>query len=216
MKTEGEENMSRMKEMGVVVALVLLATMSSICAADVPGMTFSHFDTIAGPGNYTMGFQFTVGGSDLSVTSLGYFNQAGWTSGTRDVGMFDSAGNLLFSTSVAFDAAQSGDHYTFQTIAPETLTAGETYTVAGVLNSDNWGQWGFDLVAAPGLVSGSVGGRYGVGPGLTVPQYIGATNGDGSCWSYLNANFQYTATPEPATMALLAIGGIGALLRRRE
>jgi hypothetical protein len=208
--------MSMRKGLSVLVALAFVSMISGVASADIMGISLSGWDIMPGPGGFTMGFQFTVGGSDLSVTSLGFMNQTGWTSGTRDVGMFDAAKNLLFSTAVPYDPAQAGNTYTFTSIVPQTLTAGQTYTVAGVLNNDYWEQVGMDLVTAPGLVQGSVSGRYGYGPGLTMPEASGALNADGSCWSYLSANFQYAAVPEPVTMSLLVLGGIGALLRRKK
>jgi len=86
-------------------------------------------------------------------------------------------------------------------------------------------KFAFDGTATATLTSDPV---YPGLPGHTLSTFQGNTtiddsgNGNGTAFSYTNDAMTFTSNtitfsaPEPATMALLVVGGIGALLRRRK
>ena len=77
--------------------------------------------------NYTFGYEFTVGGSDIVVSELGIYSN-GFVSASRRCGIWDTSGTLLTSVSVSSGVPDEGGHK-YAAITPYTLTAGETYRI---------------------------------------------------------------------------------------
>ena len=92
----------------------------------------------------SLGFVFTAN-ANFNVTSLGYYDDQGDGFLTpHEVGIFDSSGTLLASTTLA--AGTSGalgpNDFRYQAITPLALVAGDTYTIAGlspnISGNDPW------------------------------------------------------------------------------
>lgn len=83
-------------------------------------------------GDYSMGWLFHVNQS-ITVDALGFYDQGGdGLISSHDVGIFDSGGTLLISTTVTTaNTLISGFRYA--AIPPLMLAAGQDYTVSSVL-----------------------------------------------------------------------------------
>jgi hypothetical protein len=119
--------------------LVLLAATAGYAQAPESAVQFTGFSAFAF-GNYSIGWTFTVN-QPLQVSSLGCFdyNSDGFA-GPHAVGIWNSSGALLVSTTVpASTAAPLGpgvtgsDGFRYVAISP-VLLAGGTYTIDGVSN----------------------------------------------------------------------------------
>lgn len=162
----------------------------------------------------TVGLVFTVGGSNLSVTALGFQDSLdnGLTS-SHEVGLWDSTGNLIASVTVPSGTSGTlSGNYRYAAISAVTLIANQQYTIgAQVFNGgDAW----TDSGAGAGLsISTDVtagGDRFMTG-GFARP----TTDGAGHDLRWGPGNMQYSVVPEPGVALLGGLGAL-ALLRRRS
>jgi hypothetical protein len=168
-------------------------------------------------GGETVGFTFSTS-DDLLVTQLGWYAPNGTLVSSRPVGIWNSGGTLLGSTTVSA-GAPDGTGFRYATTTPISLFAGQQYFIGG---RDTQADGDGYISSVSGLVMGPSitfrGSARNSGSGFTFPNVIDATTTNGR----FGANFQYTvqsgAVPEPAAWALM-IGGFGlagAMLRRRR
>lgn len=163
----------------------------------------------------TLGFLFSVK-NDFTVTSLGWFDDC--LNGFQDahtVKLFDANGALLASATLSPGMVDplSGS-FRYSTITPVTLTAGSTYLLAGTTGdsdpytvNDNFRGFSID----PNFMIATDAGRYADhAPGFVYPDQHYS-----DYMVYAGPNLDGAASPEPGTIALLAAGCAGLMLRRR-
>jgi hypothetical protein len=160
---------------------------------------------------FTIGFSFTLS-QPKTVNALGYW-AAGNLATSREVGLWDSTGQLLRSTTVSTSDPLEG-HYYYSGVESLLLAAGE-YVIGGRLEVG-------DLI--PGDLTGVtnatgytwVAHRELAGPELAFPTLSPGGFGNQSI-AQVNLSFA-SAVPEPATwtMMLIGFGGVGLVIRRRR
>jgi hypothetical protein len=97
--------------------------------------------TLRVDGPYCIGTQFTIGSTNITVIALGRYNCNTTNVQTHPIGLWNSTGTLLASTSV--NALGAGIGFQTGAITPTTLTAGATYYVATIEGlGDQW--FGFE------------------------------------------------------------------------
>jgi hypothetical protein len=199
-----------------MVGIAAAVAVAGSASAGIPAFTtaFSPVSATltsdAGNGNDLL--VFTVGASDIAVTSLGLFN--GYT-GARNVGIYAwiggttnaGTGPALGQASVTTNNSTAG--YTYSSPTNFTLSAGQQYVLVGqsfsgmTSNTDAYADSG----AGAGITFNSYwfnGGGLVGNPGF--PNYTPA---------YFNANFQFSAVPAPGAIALLGVAGLVGARRRR-
>jgi hypothetical protein len=169
--------------------------------------------------NLTLGWEFTPNIS-ISVTHLGVYDHQsnGFTSGPYPVGIFSIAtGSLITSVATVTSSSVLDNSFRYEPIAPVTLFAGQQYRIGAYYNRLS------DLIYVSGsffndanITVFSRPSVYQLGNFLTYPTISDGFTG------YFGPNFKFTSTasaaPEPGTLALIAIGGMGLAfqLRRRK
>jgi hypothetical protein len=196
--------------------LCYLFAVATVAQAATVGVTVSGGD-VFNNGTWTLGYSFLVNTS-INVTSLGVYDNGGdGLLVSHDVGLWDSSGNLLASTTVAAGTAAPLDSgFRFSSISSVALSAGSTYYVGAVIGFDD--PWLQDptVTSAPEITY--VSRQYEASSGsLVFPDLAGSgTTG------YFGGNFQFGAAtsqvPEPSTWALAigALAGLSTLKRRRR
>ncbi len=191
------------------------------------GGTVCHASTIAysytgsplgqatGAGAVTLGFKFTTL-QNVVVDSLGLMDvgQNG-LAGTEEVGIWNSAGTLLFSADLGTGTLEgpvlSGGQFSYTPITPLFLAGGQTYTIGAQLDlTDDLLYGGSQTSAVPSLLS--VSGSSFQSSSLTFSDpTVTAVN------LYDLVSFTVATTPEPVSAAL-ALSGLAAtlLFRRRK
>ena len=187
---------------GVALAGVLALPALAGTAAFIPG-------TLNGDPNYQAGTPVNLGNvftanSNLDATALGIYAGANLT-GPEQVGLYDSVGNLLASTTVNITGPVTNGYY-YNSITPVMLTAGDTYTVVSQVNNN---PWEFGTVTTPSFLT-FLRDAY-----LYSATLQFTTNTGGSGPAYFGPNVQVGAVPEPAGWALMlvGIGLLGACVR---
>lgn len=209
-------------------AIVLAAT----CVVSNP-VRAAAYSFITAPVSFdsqlSLGFTFTANTS-FAVTSLGYydFQEDGFLT-AHDIGIFlgDGAagpGPLLASTTLAAGASGvlGANSFRYQSISPLMLTAGQTYTIAGLSpNASGNDAW---VYGGPLEVTG-----FSVDPRITIPlnaaRFIQPSPGGMLAdpnthfgdYQFYAVNFNgITAVFEPGSLLMLstALAGLGALRRR--
>lgn len=215
---------------------LLLAGLSPIAHAQGPSYSVSGWDFEAQNGDYTLGYHFTPT-HDIIVSALGEWVPNGISiADSETVGMFDSNGTLLFSstynqanatlTSNTIPATGSQFRYVDITSlfsdSTRTLLAGKSYTVAGTVGRNTYSTNAQGLTPSADITITSDGlanaGDTLSGAGPTPP----ATDFGYNMYSINFATGSLaptSATPEPGTWALLGgltTCGLSVVRRRRR
>lgn len=205
--------------------VVALAAALAVAAATLPAaanaadaFTLTKAGLLFTGSGQTLGFEFSVL-ADETVTALGVFDQGkdGLVSDTP-IGLWDSEGNLLASTTVA-KGANGGELdglFRFNDIDPLHLTAGVDYVVGAMVTTDTYGFLNFGT-GSKGAINPRVNiiedRSAGFGHLLFPNQSVASGAVD------FGANFRLAdAVPEPESWALMIMGfgAAGALLRSRR
>jgi len=125
-------------------------------------------------------------GSEFIFTALGYANRTGSNIGDR-------------TTSLKVWISDTLSGYNPTVANPPSGTPDETFVTSGGTNFDK-----YDFIAGPYT------SRY------VVVQFIAASNTTADHYHPGGSELRLDGTPEPATMALLGLGGLGVLLNRKR
>ena len=144
------------------------------------------------------------------VTDLGVFDSGGNGLATsHEVGLWTDGGTLLASTTLAAGTGATLDgHFRYAAIGAITLTAGSIYRVGAsdLANGDVY-SWNNNGETTNGITL--MGDRWDRGSGLLFPFQTDNVS------VLVGGNFR-AVVPEPGTLALVALGGLLVLSRRRR
>jgi hypothetical protein len=182
-----------------------------------------RIDDTAGPtlvvSPFVLGFEFTATRA-ITVSQLGVFDYAqDGLAVSHEVGLFDAAGQLLVSATVAAGTVDPLiAQFRYADITPVTLVAGRDYRLGAVYASNNDPLVFPTTTVATGFVPDPaiafVGSRSASGAALADP----STPGPGGP-GYFGPNLILSTVPEPSTIVTTAIGVVclgGYGWRRRE
>jgi hypothetical protein len=204
-----------------VCAVALVALSAGLAGANGPAIDFTTPGVLVNswsPVNngFSMGWEFNVL-NPVQVSRLGYFNygvSGGGITTSHQVGIFDSVGNLLVSTTVNPGDPTSGLWVWKSLASPFTLAAGNGYRIAGLTGPSDLHTYSVaSIVQDPNIAY--VTNRYIrtptgtlINPTFTTTRYSG--------YHYFGPNFDIV--PEPALMQLPFLLGMGgfAYWRRRK
>jgi hypothetical protein len=204
-----------MAKYSCVVATVLFAITSVLSASAAThalgDASTSGFSQGSASGSTARGWEFQVNAANVQVVQLGV---NAWTDGTPlTLSLWnDNTQTLLAQTT----AISSASNWVFANlVAPVSLTSGGLYSVIGWANvvGNPWYQFNINSPAAFTPI-GTIqytqalfdnGANANTFPGFTrpAPEQYGVTD------------IGYQIVPEPSTLALLTLGAVGLLARRR-
>jgi hypothetical protein len=193
----------------------VLLTCATAAQADTGVVSFtggSNFSSYNGT-DLTIGFEFSTA-SAIDVTGLGWYAASGTTTASHEVGIWDTSGALLGSTTVTAGAT-GADLFRFASVSTFELAAGD-YFIGGEVTSpyiDLYTTGASNLVTGTGITFIDA-ARSGTSSGFSFPSTT--SGGDGR----FGPNFEFTAagTPEPGTWTMLIAGfaAIGGAMRYRR
>lgn len=182
----------------------------------IPASADTIIQEINGPantttsGSYVFSDVFTANVNSY-ITEFGYYDDNNTNSSQHEVGLFNNAGTLLGSTTISAGQNYSGN-FDWASIAPIALTAGQTYTIAGVSHGDTYGYYG--LPTSSSLFTFLRTDYYG-GASL----FDSALDGADTHALYNGPNAvivdHLSSVPEPTSISLLAAGLFGFGLSRK-
>ena len=194
-----------------------------------PGTGFNTSYT----GSYNLGYQFTVGSSALSVTSLGFYDYSAGSfsfegpglGGIHPVGLWTTSGTLLASVVIPSGISPLKNSFVFQSLGTPVVLSATTDYVLSAFWSSNADKViaNFTSSANPSFAADVtlVGSRNipGSSPSFAFPSNGGTANG----FSWIGPNMEYTVVPEavvpePSTYAALLAGAasLAALVGKRK
>lgn len=159
---------------------------------------------------FTLGFDFSLS-SSKTLNALGY-TTVGF-SANQMVGLWDSGGTLLVSTTVTPGDLQQG-FFRWSNVSPLLLGPG-TYTIGGTYNGGPFASSANNVVFTPGYTWLTDRQEFGVG--LNRPTL--STGGNYGTQGIPQVNLSFgdgAVVPEPSAWALLILGfgAVGATMRR--
>jgi hypothetical protein len=202
---EGEK-WSMKKLLKIFLTLSLVALMAGPALAGL-AVDFSSVTLNINDGNWIVGFKFSTN-VPVTVTKLGFYDDLkNGLAESHDVGIYDSVGNLLVSTTVlTTDPLTSW--FRFHDVTPYTLAAGQTYFIQGVNGTENYTWYANGFVVDPSITFNKDAYYFPQNGVLTFPNAsdgITAAQGGG----YFGPNFSTTATPVPSALLLMGSGLLG-------
>jgi hypothetical protein len=167
---------------------------------------------------YSMGWKFNVL-QPIAVNKLGYFNwgpNGGGITTPHQVGIFDSTGTLLVSTTVNPGDPTSGLWVWKSLQTPFMLQAGNSYVIAGLTGPTDLYTYSVQSILVDPSIS-FVENRYRRTPTGTLINPTFTTNAY-SGYHWFGPNFDGNVVPEPALLQLPFLLGMGgfAYWRRRK
>jgi hypothetical protein len=166
-------------------------------------------------GAFSLGWQFDVN-SSITVDALAYFSDTGTLAESHEVGIYDSSGDLLTSTTISAGACSDYvNYFCYQSITPITLAVGTDYQVmgqSGLVDEWTWNTTGLSTIAEITFtVDEETSGNnlaFGIGSG-------GLTQAVGG--GFFGASFDVSASSAPEPGSLFLVGGalIGVGFRSR-
>lgn len=199
------------KFLRLLLALSLVAFMAGPALAGL-AVDFSSVTTDFTNGNWSLGWEFTTT-APVTVKALGFYDDLknGLTQ-NHAVGIYDTAGTLLVSTTVlTTDPLVS--FFRMHNITPLVLAGSTTYFIQAVTGTENY-TWGTNGFVVDPSISFNVDAFFGPASGvLAFPN-----DSDGITDGYFGPNFSTDyAAPLPSTLVFLGSGlmGLIGLARRR-
>jgi len=186
------------------------------------------------PEAQTLGYRFIVGNTSLTVSDLGFFD-----TGTNGLANAHAVGIWGGSTLLASGTVPSGTtgtlvgNWRYVAITPITLTNNTQYTIGGLYPTGNTdsvpgqsgnvqtngtdlgifsGGWSFNTALTAANPAYNFEALWVTGASLARPTNLIAATGQ----AYPAPNFQYTLVPEPSTLAMAVVGGLGMLVSLRR
>jgi hypothetical protein len=206
-----------MRNIGLHVLLAIACLIAIPGFAEIPAVTLDNTTgQLLTNGPFTLGWEF-VPNRSFGISALGVFDDSqNGLMESHPIGIWDSNGTLLFSTTVAAGAcAFEYNQFCYAQVGFE-LQAGQTYEIGALWNNN------LDALIFPGnAINFSASGRirwvqnsYIFGSTLSDP-----TNHQGKMPSYFGPNFIISTegVPEPGSILLVGSGLLGmvGVLRRR-
>ncbi len=205
----------RISSTALAALLSLTAAAAPAIQAQVRGAIVANDGQVLQTGAWNLGRSFTVV-SAANVVSLGIFDQG--SDGLRNshqVGLWASDGTLLFSTLIASGTSAILDgNFRFNDIAPISLNIGSTYFVAATYAGSNDDPYMVNATFTSAPMITHVNEQWQFGGALVFPDLLNP-NVD-SYWGGDVRLVAVTATPEPATVTLFALGLVGIMGVRRR
>jgi len=177
-----------------------------------PVVQFTSSSTMSASDPYTLGYSFTTT-TAFTIDALGVWDDG--QGNDRKVGIWDSNGNLLESTSVSGSAFEVDN---FQWAAIDYELEPGSYVIGAEFLGGNFPSYASGITSLPGYTWGL--DEQSMGSGLRNPTY--STYGWYGDNGILYADFSVgsiveSPTPEPSTFLLLGSGlaGLAGLIKRR-
>lgn len=160
----------------------------------------------------TNGYEFVVGQQSLILSQLGFFDLSGdGLLNTHDVGIWTTAGSLIATATIPSGVTASlNGQWRMVDVAPVVLAANTTYTIGAQVFGDSY-TWGLSTPGSldAGIASLTGGSLIRNGLGLNFPD-------QGNDSNRFNANAFLTAVPEPSSLLMVVIAGVGLVVVRRQ
>lgn len=201
-------------------ALTALLTTPQLVYAQTQALDFTGGIFGTSSGSNSLGWEFSVS-TTVTVTHLGIWDMGNdGLANSHPVGVWTSTGTLLASTTMASGtgapaivAGGGAGSFRYNPISSIVLTPGSYVISAGYVftDTDMFGRTASSVSMGAGLSFTQT--RFENGSGFTFPTQAVPDN------AFFGPNFQYriggASAPEPSALALLALGGSLALVKRR-
>jgi len=210
--------MTKIKLYSIIASVITAFTPveAQILLTDTPGTGF----TTAYTGSYNLGYQFSVGATALSVSSLGFYDMdLNGLADSHQVGLWRTDGSLLASVNISSGLHLLDHGFAFEHLAaPVLLDANTDYVLGAYWPSTADKVYADFFAGSQPLFTGAtlVGSRLQSvrDPGLEFPSRF-----DPNGFAWIGANLTYSPVPEPSTYALSGsafLVGLAVVQSRRK